>query len=175
MQLAKTVAALERLRAEGVPFISILTDPTTGGVFASYAVLGDVNLAEPNALIGFAGARVQAGTIASELPPGFQRSEFLFEHGFLDRVVPRAALRDEVALLLQYLEPAGFGGNDVETVTVPAFRPLSFLTALAERVIPDSEPATPSGTPSPNGPGPTKESNGTGPVSGAAYRERGRG
>src|SRR5439155_1356363 len=85
---------LERLRAAGVPFVSILTDPTTGGVFASYAVLGDVNIAEPNALIGFAGARVSAGTIAQELPPGFQRSEFLYEHGFLDLVVHRSALRD---------------------------------------------------------------------------------
>jgi acetyl-CoA carboxylase carboxyl transferase subunit beta len=151
MQLAKTIAALERLHAEGVPFISILSDPTTGGVFASYAVLGDVNLAEPNALIGFAGARVQAGTIASELPPGFQRSEFLFEHGFLDRIVVRAELRDEVARLLRYLEPGGFGAESVETVTVPAFRPLSFLTALAERVIPDSEPALSNGSPSPNG------------------------
>src|SRR4249919_1871636 len=103
MQLAKTVAALERLRAAGVPYVSILTDPTTGGVFASFAVLGDVNIAEPNALIGFAGARVSAGTIAQELPPGFQRSEFLFEHGFLDRVVHRSALRDEVVGLLRYL------------------------------------------------------------------------
>ena len=115
-------------------------------MFASFAVLGDVNLAEPNALIGFAGARVQAGTIASELPPGFQRSEFLYEHGFLDRVVARAELRDEVARLLRYLVPAGFGAEAVETVTVPAFRPLSFLTALAERVIPDSEPASPNGS-----------------------------
>ena len=67
-----------------------MSDPTTGGVFASYAAMGDVNLAEPNALIGFAGARVGAGTIGQELPPGFQRSEFLFAHGFVDRVVPRA-------------------------------------------------------------------------------------
>jgi acetyl-CoA carboxylase carboxyl transferase subunit beta len=141
MQLAKTLAALERLRAEGVPFVSILTDPTTGGVFASYAVVGDVNVAEPNALIGFAGARVQAGTIATELPPGFQRSEFLFAHGFLDRVVRRAELRGEIAALLRYLVPASFETAAVETFNVPAFRPLSFLTALAERVIPDGEPA----------------------------------
>jgi acetyl-CoA carboxylase carboxyl transferase subunit beta len=163
MQLAKTIAALERLRAEGVPFISILTDPTTGGVFASFAVLGDVNIAEPNALIGFAGARVQAGTIATELPPGFQRSEFLFEHGFLDRVVRRADLRGEVALLLRYLVPQGFSADALETVTVPAFRPLSFLTALAERVIPDSEPAPTNGNASPNGQEPADGSNGTGP------------
>jgi len=106
MQLAKTIAALERLRAAAVPYVSVMTDPTTGGVFASYAVLGDVNVAEPNALIGFAGARVSAGTIAQELPPGFQRSEFLFEHGFVDLVVHRSRLRDELALLLRYLVPA---------------------------------------------------------------------
>ena len=134
MQLAKTVAALERLRAEGVPYVSILTDPTTGGVFASYAALGDVNLAEPNALIGFAGARVSAGTIASELPEGFQRSEFLFRHGFVDRVVHRSELRAEVATLLRFLEPVIFEEAGVEAATVPAFRPLSFLSSLAERV-----------------------------------------
>jgi acetyl-CoA carboxylase carboxyl transferase subunit beta len=106
MQLAKTVAALERLRAARVPYVSVMTDPTTGGVFASYAVLGDVNLAEPNALIGFAGARVSAGTISQELPPGFQRTEFLFQHGFVDRVVQRRDLRAEIALLLRYLVPA---------------------------------------------------------------------
>jgi acetyl-CoA carboxylase carboxyl transferase subunit beta len=103
MQLAKTVAVLERVRAAGIPYVSVMSDPTTGGVFASYAVLGDVNLAEPNALIGFAGARVAAGTIAQELPPGFQRSEFLFEHGFIDRVVARRALRGEIAALLRFM------------------------------------------------------------------------
>src|SRR5262245_24103166 len=103
MQLAKTVAVLERVRTARIPFISVMSDPTTGGVFASYAVLGDVNLAEPNALIGFAGARVAAGTIAQELPPGFQRSEFLFEHGFVDRVVHRRALRGEIAALLRFM------------------------------------------------------------------------
>jgi len=103
MQLAKTCAVLERVRAAQIPYISVMSDPTTGGVFASYAVLGDVNLAEPNALIGFAGARVSAGTIAQELPPGFQRSEFLFEHGFVDRVVNRRALRGEIAALLRFM------------------------------------------------------------------------
>jgi acetyl-CoA carboxylase carboxyl transferase subunit beta len=107
MQLAKTLAAIERLRTAGVPFVSILTDPTTGGVFASYAAVGDVNIAEPDALIGFAGARVSAGTIAEELPPGFQRSEFLLRHGFIDRIVPRADLRDELAVLLALLRPRG--------------------------------------------------------------------
>jgi acetyl-CoA carboxylase carboxyl transferase subunit beta len=149
MQLAKTIAALERSRAEGVPYISILTDPTTGGVFASFAVLGDINIAEPNALIGFAGARVQAGTIASELPPGFQRSEFLFEHGFLDRVVHRSELRAEVAGLLRYLRPADFETAGSEPSGVSAFRPLSFLSALADRVIPDAEP--PASEPTPAG------------------------
>jgi acetyl-CoA carboxylase carboxyl transferase beta subunit/acetyl-CoA carboxylase carboxyl transferase alpha subunit len=107
MQLAKTLAAVERLRIAGVPYVSILTDPTTGGVFASYAAVGDVNIAEPDALIGFAGARVSAGTIAEELPPGFQRSEFLLRHGFVDRIVPRADLRDELATLLALLRPRG--------------------------------------------------------------------
>jgi acetyl-CoA carboxylase carboxyl transferase subunit beta len=105
MQLAKTMAAIERLRAAGVPYVSVMSDPTTGGVFASYAVMGDVNLAEPNALIGFAGARVGAGTIGQELPPGFQRTEFLFRHGFVDRVVARADLRTELAALLRFLAP----------------------------------------------------------------------
>jgi acetyl-CoA carboxylase carboxyl transferase subunit beta len=106
MQLAKTMAALERLREGRVPYISIMSDPTTGGTFASYAAMGDVNLAEPNALIGFAGARVGAGTIGQELPPGFQRAEFLFRHGFVDRVVARPDLRREVAQLLRFLTPA---------------------------------------------------------------------
>jgi len=105
MQLVKTIAAIGELRAAGLPYISVMADPTTGGVFASFAALGDVNVAEPNALIGFAGARVSAGTIAEELPPGFQRAEFLFEHGFVDRVVARADLRDELAALLDVLAP----------------------------------------------------------------------
>lgn len=105
MQLVKTCAAVERLSRAGVPYISILSDPTTGGVFASFSALGDVNIAEPNALIGFAGARVAAGTTGDELPEGFQRSEFLFEHGFVDLVVERAQLRSEVSRLLRYLQP----------------------------------------------------------------------
>ncbi len=105
MQLAKTMAALERLRAAHVPYVSVMSDPTTGGVFASFAAMGDVNLAEPNALIGFAGARVGAGTIGQELPPGFQRAEFLLRHGFVDRIVARVDLRRELALLLRYLVP----------------------------------------------------------------------
>jgi acetyl-CoA carboxylase carboxyl transferase subunit beta len=135
MQLAKTLAALERLRAAGVPFVSVLSDPTTGGVFASFAAVGDVNVAEPDALIGFAGARVTAGTIAAELPPGFQRAEFLFSHGFVDRVVPRAELRDELAAILRLL-PARGTHTEAEILDEPvaAFRPFSFLTTIADRV-----------------------------------------
>jgi hypothetical protein len=112
-------------------------------VFASFAVLGDVNLAEPNALIGFAGARVSAGTIAQELPVGFQRSEFLYQHGFLDRVVHRSELRSEISQLLVYLRPAArdYAQDEPEPLGLPAFRPLSFLSNLAERVMP-SEPET---------------------------------
>jgi acetyl-CoA carboxylase carboxyl transferase subunit beta len=141
MQLAKTVAATERLRLAGVPFVSIMSDPTTGGVFASFAALGDVNLAEPNALIGFAGARVNAGTIGGELPDGFQRAEFLFRHGFVDRVVHRTELRSELAALLAFLEPADAAPvEQPENGTLPSFRPLSFLTALADKVIPEGDP-----------------------------------
>ena len=141
MQLAKTMAALERLRTAGVPFISVLSDPTTGGVFASFAAVGDVNIGEPNALIGFAGARVNAGTIAQELPSGFQRSEFLFEHGFIDRVVPRGDLRKEVAGVLRYLVPVGEGTETLEESPngTGGFRPLSFLGQLAERILPEVE------------------------------------
>ncbi len=137
MQLAKTCAALERLSAAGVPYISVMSDPTTGGVFASYAVLGDVNLAEPNALIGFAGARVAAGTISQELPPGFQRAEFLFDHGFLDRVVHRRELRSEIAQLLKYLLPAPV--TEAEEGR-PTFDPIGFLASLADKVVPDLGP-----------------------------------
>ena len=128
MQLAKTCAVLERVRAARVPFLSVMSDPTTGGVFASYAVLGDVNLAEPNALIGFAGARVAAGTIAQELPPGFQRSEFLFEHGFIDRVVHRRALRGEIAALLRFMR-APQNGTEARPAS---FNPIgAFLSTVA--------------------------------------------
>ncbi len=136
MQLAKTLAALERLRDAGVPFLSVLSDPTTGGVFASFAAVGDVNVAEPDALIGFAGSRVSAGTIAQELPEGFQRSEFLFDHGFIDRVVPRAELRAELTGLLRLLPVRDNGASlpGPSEGPVAGFRPFSFLTSLAERV-----------------------------------------
>lgn len=103
MQMAKTSTVLARLHEEGVPFFSILTHPTTGGVTASYAMLGDVNLAEPGALIGFAGPRVIEETIKQELPAGFQRSEFLLEHGMVDRVVDRRELKRTVALLIRHM------------------------------------------------------------------------
>jgi acetyl-CoA carboxylase carboxyl transferase subunit beta len=103
MQLAKTSAALQRLARAGLPYISILTHPTTGGVTASFAMLGDVNLAEPGALIGFAGPRVIKETIRQVLPDGFQRSEFLEEHGMVDRIVPRGEMRETVALLLHHM------------------------------------------------------------------------
>lgn len=104
MQMAKTSAAISRLREEGIPFLSILTNPTTGGVTASYAMLGDVNLAEPNALIGFAGPRVIQQTINQDLPEAFQTTEFLVEHGMVDRVVPRSELRSTVASLLRMMK-----------------------------------------------------------------------
>lgn len=143
MQLAKTVAALERLREARVPFISVMSDPTTGGVFASYAALGDINLAEPNALIGFAGARVSAGTIAAELPPGFQRAEFLLDHGFVDRIVTRSELRSELAALLRFVRPAGVAAPDDDEADESLLsRPMSLLSALADRMI-GEEPAPP--------------------------------
>jgi acetyl-CoA carboxylase carboxyl transferase subunit beta len=102
MQLAKVAAALARLDEARVPFISLLTDPTTGGVTASYAMLGDLNIAEPGALIGFAGPRVIADTIRQKLPDGFQTSEFMLEHGFLDAIVPRKELKPYIAQALNF-------------------------------------------------------------------------
>ena len=102
MQMAKTAAALDRLAGERLPYVSVLTDPTTGGVTASFAMLGDVILAEPRALVGFAGPRVIAETIRQPLPEGFQRSEFLLEHGQLDLVVERRDLRETLRRLLAF-------------------------------------------------------------------------
>lgn len=104
LQMAKTSAALARLGAEGIPYVSVLTDPTTGGVSASLAMLGDVNIAEPNALIGFAGPRVIEQTVGQSLPEGFQRSEFLLDHGAIDMIVDRRKMRDEIGDLLAKLE-----------------------------------------------------------------------
>jgi acetyl-CoA carboxylase carboxyl transferase subunit beta len=103
MQMAKTSSALARMHEAGLPYVSILTHPTTGGVTASYAMLGDVNLAEPGALIGFAGPRVIEQTIKQELPEGFQRSEFLLEHGMVDAIVDRRAMKSRVARLLRHM------------------------------------------------------------------------
>ncbi len=105
-QMAKTAAVLERMAREGIPFISVMTDPTMGGVSASLAMLGDVNIAEPGALIGFAGPRVIEQTVREKLPEGFQRSEFLLEHGAIDMIVPRSELRDRIHNLLGMLNHA---------------------------------------------------------------------
>ena len=103
MQMAKTSAALGRLRAAGLPYISVLTHPTTGGVSASFAMLGDINIAEPQALIGFAGPRVIEQTVREKLPEGFQRSEFLLEHGAIDQICDRREMRDRLSELLAML------------------------------------------------------------------------
>ncbi|MBE0493411.1 MAG: acetyl-CoA carboxylase carboxyltransferase subunit beta [Thiomicrospira sp.] len=103
MQMAKTSAALGRLRAQGLPYISVMTDPTMGGVSASFAMLGDLNIAEPKALIGFAGPRVIEQTVREKLPEGFQRSEFLLEHGAIDRIIHRHQLTKELASMARIL------------------------------------------------------------------------
>jgi acetyl-CoA carboxylase carboxyl transferase subunit beta len=118
MQMAKISAALARLDRARLPYISILTDPTTGGVTASFAMLGDVNIAEPKALIGFAGPRVIEQTIRQKLPEGFQRSEFLIDHGMLDVVVDRRELKDVVVRMLKF---AGAGVS--REATPPAAEP----------------------------------------------------
>ena len=105
MQMPRTTVALAELKEAGLAYIVVLTDPTTGGVTASYAMLGDVQIAEPGALIGFAGQRVIEQTIREKLPEGFQRAEYLLEHGMVDMVVPRGDLRETLALLVGYLAP----------------------------------------------------------------------
>ena len=105
MQMAKTSAVIARLKERAIPFVSILVDPCTGGVSASFAAQGDVTIAEPGALIGFAGPRVIESTIKTTLPEGFQRAEFLLEKGFIDRIVDRRKLRDELIAILAYLAP----------------------------------------------------------------------
>ncbi len=106
MQMAKTCGALALHARAKLPYISVLTHPTTAGVMASYASVGDLIIAEPGAMIGFAGPRVIKDTTQAELPPGFQRTEFLFRHGFVDRIVARADLRRELAQILRYLAPS---------------------------------------------------------------------
>lgn len=103
MQMAKTSAALAKLKRAGIPFVSLLTDPTTGGVTASFAMLGDINISEPKALIGFAGPRVIEQTIRQKLPEGFQRAEYLLDHGMIDAIIPRSELRSKLASLLKML------------------------------------------------------------------------
>lgn len=105
MQMPRTTAAIQMLKDANLPYLVVLTDPTTGGVTASYAMLGDVQIAEPSALIGFAGQRVIEQTIREKLPQGFQRAEYLLEHGMLDMVVPRSELRESLARLIDYLQP----------------------------------------------------------------------
>ena len=105
MQMAKTSAARGRLKNAGIPYISLITDPTTGGVAASYALLGDVNIAEPKALIGFAGPRVIEQSIRQVLPEGFQRAEFLRDHGFVDRIVHRHKLKEEITFFIDMFLP----------------------------------------------------------------------
>ncbi len=114
MQMAKTAAALGRLRAAGLPYISVMTHPTTGGVSASFAMLGDLNLAEPEALIGFAGQRVIEQTVRETLPEGFQRSEFLLAHGAIDQICDRRELRDRLAHLLAMMMKRAAPLDDAE-------------------------------------------------------------
>ena len=126
MQMAKICGALARLDREGLPYIAVLTDPTTGGVTASFAMLGDLNIAEPKALIGFAGPRVIEQTIRQKLPEGFQRSEFLVEHGMLDMVVDRREMKDVIARFLR------FGGATTATQPLAAAAPLAATGTLGE-------------------------------------------
>ena len=133
MQMAKTAAALARLHDAGLPFISVITDPTTGGVTASFAMLGDVNLAEPGALIGFAGPRVIEETIKQELPGGFQRSQFLLEHGMVDRVVDRRALKAEIATLLTHMMGAARAAAPEADAEAESPADTATVTPIAER------------------------------------------
>jgi acetyl-CoA carboxylase carboxyl transferase subunit beta len=105
MQLPRTTVAIREIKEAGLPYIVVLTDPTTGGVTASYAMLGDVQIAEPGALIGFAGQRVIEQTIREKLPEGFQRAEYLLQHGMIDMVVPRQQMKDRLAAIISYLTP----------------------------------------------------------------------
>ncbi len=120
MQMAKTSAALTQMGERGIPFISVLTDPTMGGVSASFAMLGDIIVAEPKALIGFAGPRVIEQTVRETLPDGFQRSEFLLEHGAIDMIVDRRAMRDTIASLLAMLTGKGISPDQEQTSSADA-------------------------------------------------------
>jgi acetyl-CoA carboxylase carboxyl transferase subunit beta len=124
MQMAKISSALAQLDSAGLPYISVLTDPTTGGVTASFAMLGDLNLAEPKALIGFAGPRVIEQTIRQKLPPGFQRSEFLVEHGMIDFIVERSSMRERLISCLKFMVPAKVAQRVGGPVEVPKLKAL---------------------------------------------------
>jgi len=128
MQMAKISAALARLDRARLPYLSVLTDPTTGGVTASFAMLGDLNIAEPRALIGFAGPRVIEQTIRQKLPEGFQRSEFLLEHGFVDLVVDRRELKAAIARALGFMLPAAAPRTAPVATSAPAATPSEFET-----------------------------------------------
>jgi len=122
MQMAKTSAALGRLAARGIPFVSVLTDPTMGGVSASFAMLGDLHIAEPGALIGFAGPRVIEQTVRETLPEGFQRAEFLLEHGAIDMIVDRRQLRDRISSLLSMLSQHAMRQKDADAASIAEAR-----------------------------------------------------
>ncbi len=117
MQMPRTTIAAQMVKEAGLPFITVLTDPTTGGVTASFAMLGDIQIAEPGALIGFAGARVIEQTVREKLPEGFQRAEYLLEHGILDMVVPRTQLRETLARVISLLRVPSLDTTEVETVS----------------------------------------------------------
>jgi acetyl-CoA carboxylase carboxyl transferase subunit beta len=138
MQMAKISAALARLDEGRVPYISVLTDPTTGGVTASFAMLGDLNIAEPKALIGFAGPRVIEQTIRQPLPPGFQRSEYLLQHGMLDMIVERGAMKETLARLLRFFTQAP---NGADARAESRSRPAASVESEAAAI--DSEPTQP--------------------------------
>jgi acetyl-CoA carboxylase carboxyl transferase subunit beta len=126
MQMPRTTVAVDMVREAGLPYVVVLTHPTTGGVTASYAMLGDIHLAEPGALIGFAGPRVIEQTIREKLPEGFQRSEYLLDHGMLDRVTPRGQIKDELVTILRMLmrqTPAVKGDLPAPVPTAPEAAP----------------------------------------------------
>jgi len=120
MQMPRTIIAADLVKEAGLPYLVLLTDPTTGGVSASLAMVGDVTLAEPGAVIGFAGARVIEETIREKLPEGFQRAEYLYQHGMVDMVVPRGELHATVARLLSLLSRKEIGNGEVPALPVPA-------------------------------------------------------
>ncbi|MEM7466018.1 MAG: acetyl-CoA carboxylase, carboxyltransferase subunit beta [Pseudomonadota bacterium] len=135
MQMAKTSSAVTELRERGLPYISVLTDPTTGGVSASIGTLGDVIIAEPDALIGFAGPRVIEQTVGQVLPEGFQRSEFLLEHGSIDMIIDRRQLRDRIAAILSVL----LGGQQKESVAVSAERAATSIEPNEDITVDEAE------------------------------------